>query len=292
MADRARDRAAWLEGFTTVLPPVTLVVALLVYFGWVLLIARSSALGFDVTILAEASIPAHLIRSVGALYFPLVVLTVVALTLLWLDRRLRARLDDRRRLRSLLRLSGAVPVVVVALGLIAAVLSLNGPVLRAYAVLAAPFLLAAAVLAFCYGNSLRRAVRGRLPTRRDRVLGERRFAGSLLSGFLVALLLFAGVDGFAKVVGRGLARQVVENPAQYTKPVLLYSRDDLQLDPADAMRTVLANQEQDGYHYRYEGLRLVFVDSGSYFLIPLTWQRSQGKLIVLREDGLRIEFIR
>jgi len=292
MTDRTRDRAAWLEGFTTVLPPVTLVVGLLVYFAWVRQMAQSSALGFDVTILAEASIPAYLIRSVGALYFPLVVLTVVALALLWVDRRLRARLADRRRLRSLLRLSGAVPAVVVALGLIAAVASLNGPLLRAYAVLAAPFLLAAAVLSFSYGNSLRRAVRGRLPTRRNRALDEPRFARSLLTGFLVALLLFAGVDGFAKVVGRGLARQVVEDPVRHTRAVLLYSRDDLQLDPADATRTVLANQEQGGYHYRYEGLRLVFVNGGSYFLIPLTWQHSQGKLIVLGQDGLRIEFIR
>lgn len=290
MTDRTPGRPGWLEWLTNALPPVTLIVALLVYFAWVRRIAQSSALGFDASILQEASIPGYLVRSVGALYMPLVVLTALALVLLWLDRRLRARLDDRRRLRLVLRVASVVPVVIVALTLFVATMSLAGPLQRRYAVLAMPFLLAATVLAVGYGNSLRRAVHSRLPTRRNRALDQPWLAGTILSCFLVALLLFAGVDGFAKVVGRGLAQQVIDNPAQYTKPVLLYSRDDLQLDRADATRTELANQGQDGYRYRYEGLRLVFVDGGSFFLIPRTWQSTQSKLIVLRQDGLRIEF--
>jgi hypothetical protein len=155
-----------------------------------------------------------------------------------------------------------------------------------------PFLLAATVLAVGYGNSLRRAVRGRLPTRQNCALDQSWLAGTILSGFLVALLLFAGVDGFAKVVGRGLAQQVIDDPAQYTRPVLLYSKNNLQLAPADATSIELANQGQESYRYRYEGLRLAFVDGGSFFLIPRTWRTPQGKLIILRQDDLRIEFTR
>ncbi|TCO59400.1 hypothetical protein [Actinocrispum wychmicini] len=58
---------------------------------------------------------------------------------------------------------------------------------------------------------------------------------------------------------------------------------------ADASKTTLPGV--DGYHHRYEGLRLAFVDWGSYFLIPRVWSNTHGKLIVLRQDGLRVEFL-
>jgi len=81
------------------------------------------------------------------------------------------------------------------------------------------------------------------------------------------LLLFAGVDGFAKVVGRGLARQLIEHLEQYTRLVLIYSKEDLQLDPADATQTTLPTGP-DGYRHRYDGLRLAFIDGNTYFLLP------------------------
>lgn len=287
MTDQDPRRPVWLEWLTTVVSPVTLVVALMVYFAHVRRIAQSSTLGFDASILQEPSIPAYLMRSVGALYIPLTVLTAVALVLHWADRRVRQWLEDRRRLRSVLRISVAVPAVVIGLVPIAAVFALGGPLLRAYVVLIMPFLLAAAVSASWYGVLLRGAVQVRLPTRRTIGMAQPPLAGSLLVGFLIALLLFAGVDGFAKVVGRGLARQLIEHPEQHTRAVLLYSKEDLKLDPADAVGTPLAG-EHEGYRHRYDGLRLAFVDGGSYFLIP----RNQSKLIVLNKDGLRIEFSR
>lgn len=292
MTNRDSSRAVWLEWLTTtVISPVSLVIALLVYFEYVRRIAQSSALGFDASILQEPSIPTYLMRSVDALNIPLVVLTVMALVLLWVDRRLRGRLDDWRRIRSVQRISR---VLYVASGLIAAaavMLAFGGPLLHAYVKLAPPFLLAVAVLGIWYGISLRRAVRMRLPTRHRSALDQQHLAGSLLAGFLVALLLFAGVDGFAKVVGQGFARQMIEHPERHTRLVLLYSEEDLQLDAADAMKTTLPDV-QDSYNYRYDGLRLAFVDGGSYFFIPRTWRRTQGNLIVLHQDDLRIEFVR
>lgn len=292
MNERAPTRPAWLEWLTTAIPPVSLIVALLVYFAWVRRIAQSASLGLDASILEEPSVPGYLARSVGSLFVPLVVLTLAALVLLELDRRLRAWVDDRRKLRLLLRIAIGVPTAVIALLVIVGIAALTGPVVAAYASLAAPFLLATGVLAINYGNSLRRSVRRRLPTRRSRSLDERGLASTLLSGFLVALLLFAGVDGFAKVVGRGLAQQVIDHPYENTRPVQLYSRDDLQLDAADAVHTELAIQGDQGFRHRYDGLRLAFVDGNSYFLIPRSWERARGKIIVLGRDDTRIEFIR
>jgi hypothetical protein len=286
------ERPAWLKWATSAVPPATLVVSLLVYFAWIRRIAQSAALGFDATILAEPSIPAYLVRSVGSLYVPLVVLTVAALIALWLDRRLRARLDDRRRLRSLLAVARRVPITVGGLLALTVVVSFIGPRERAYAVLAEPFLLAATVQAIRYGNSLRRAVHTRLPTRAVRTGGSLPLAESVMSGLLVALLLFAGVDGFAQVVGRGLAQQVIDDPARHTTAVIVYSVSNLQLDSADATSTDLTVREGDGFRHRYDGLRLAFVDGSSYFLISRAWKPTSGKIIVLRQDGIRLEFTR
>jgi hypothetical protein len=293
LSDReTTERPAWLQWLTTAVPPLTLIVALLVYFAWERRIAQAAALGFDASVLAEPSIPAFLIRSVGSLYLPLVILTVAALVVLWVDRRLRIRLDDWRKLRGLLWVSRLVPTVVVALLPVAAAVSLFGPLMQAYVVLATPFLLAAAVQAVRYGDSLRRAMYGRVTEPPHRANRGTSVAASLLTGLLTALLLFAGVDGFAQVVGRGLAQQVIDDPRHHTTPVLIYTIGDLQIGPTDATRVVLGMQGQEGYRYRYEDMRLAFVDGSLYFLISKGWGRSSGKIIVLKQDGIRVEFPR
>ncbi|MGH3798391.1 MAG: hypothetical protein ACRDSP_26385 [Pseudonocardiaceae bacterium] len=72
--------------------------------------------------------------------------------------------------------------------------------------------------------------------------------------------------------------------------MLLYSAEDLRLDPATATRQELPGEEHAAYRYRYQGLRLAFADEGNYFLIGRTWQQRDGTLIVLPHDGIRIEF--
>jgi hypothetical protein len=44
------------------------------------------------------------------------------------------------------------------------------------------------------------------------------------------------------------------------------------------------------YHYRYEGLRLLYVDSGTYYLLPVNWASQQDPTYVFSDsDQIRIE---
>jgi hypothetical protein len=44
------------------------------------------------------------------------------------------------------------------------------------------------------------------------------------------------------------------------------------------------------YHYRYEGLRLLYVDSGTYYLLPVNWASQQDPTYIFNgSDQIRIE---
>lgn len=283
------EQPQWLGVAVSVLSPLSLLTALLVYFGAVLRGAFAGALGFDIDLVEEPSILDYVLRSVQPVYFPLLVAVVGLLLWLWVDRILRRWARDRIHLRAISRVSRALPVSGAVLVLLTVLVARISPLANAYVSVIWPFLVALAVLAAAYGASLRhladRSARGGAGA-------GRRWATNALTGLLVSLLLFWGMDGFAKVVGRGLAERIIEYPRQYTDPVLLYTAQDLQLDPAAATREPLPGGEHSAYHYRYHGLRLIFVDSDHYFLIGRTWRSRGGALIVLPRDGIRIEFPR
>lgn len=272
----------------TLLPPLSLITALLVYFAWVQRLAFAAALGFDAGLLEERSIPGYLLRSVGPVFLPLVVATIGVLLWLWIDPRLRRWVPSGRR-TVVSRATWALSVSGLVLVLSAWLVARLSPIAEPYVSVYMPFLLALAVLAGAYGASLRRVAGLGAGGRDD---SGRRWAINALIALLVSLLLFAGVEGFAQVVGRGLAERVTDQPLRNTRPVLLYSAQDLHLDPAAATMQKLPGEEHSAYRYRYEGLRLIFVDGGRYFLIGRTWRPHTGTLIVLPPDEVRLEFLR
>jgi len=47
-----------------------------------------------------------------------------------------------------------------------------------------------------------------------------------------------------------------------------------------------------GYHYRYQGLRLLIARSGTYYLLPVGWNPRQDLTYILNEsDQIRIELL-
>ncbi|HEY6423322.1 MAG TPA: hypothetical protein VIY28_08795 [Pseudonocardiaceae bacterium] len=285
---RGDERPQWLDVAVTVLPPVSLITALLVYFAWVRRAEYARALRFDVGLM-EGSILDYLLRSVDAVFLPLLIALVGFLLWLGVDGTVRRWARNGTHQRAVSRVSWALPVGGAALIGGTVLVGMVSSVAHPYVSVAWPFLAALAVLAAAYGASLRRLS--------DRKAGGEdsighRWAINAVVGLLVAMLLFEGMDGFAKVVGRGLAKRIIEQPNQYTQSVLLYSAQDLQLDSATATKQELPAGEHTAYHYRYEGLRLIFVDGGYFFLIGRTWRSRGGTLIVLPRDGLRIEFPR
>ena len=286
---RGNERPQWLDVVVTVLPPLSLITALLVYFAWVRRAAFATALGLNVDLMEGSSILGYLLRSTQAVFFPLLVAILGLSMWLWVDQMLRRWVCRRIHLHAISRASRVLPVSAAGLVVSAVLLAMVSAVAKPYVLVVLPFVVAVAVLAAIYGASLRRLVDGKGD---DQDSVGRRWAINGLIGFLVSLLLFAGMDNFAQVVGRGLAEGIIRQPQLYTNPELLYSAQDLQLDPAAAVRQELSGGERAAYRYRYQGLRLAFVDGGRYFLIGRNWRSRGGTMIVLSREGLRIEFPR
>lgn len=282
------ERPQWRDIALTVFPPVTLVAALLVYFGWVRRNASATQLGVNPQLLGDVSVVGYLLRSVGTVWFPLVVALSGVLVWLGADRTVRRWVHEGTHRLALSVLRWAIPAGGVVLAGGGELVRMIIPGAAPYVSVARPFLAVLAVLALAYGASLR-GLAARKRGAQDSV--AHRWASTAVIWLLVALLLLDGMEGFAQVVGRGLAQQIVEQPATYTDPVLVYSAQDLQLDPAIATRQTLPAVPDAAYHYRYQGLRLIDFSGGNYFLIGRTWHFG-GSVIVLPQDGIRIEFLR
>lgn len=287
--ERGAERPPWLGVAVTVLPPLSLITALLVYFSWIRRAEYVTTLGLNVDLIEQGPLFDQLLSSVDTVYLPLLVAAVGLLLWLGADRVLRRWARDQSRRQAVFRVSWALTASTTALLMGTVLWGVFSPVAQPYTSLAWPFLAALAVLAAPYGTSLRRLT-DRKTTAKDSV--GHRWASNSVIGLLAALLLFYGMDGFAKFVGVGLALRIIDHPSRFTQPVLLYSAQDLQLDRATASRQELPGGEHNAYHYRYEGLRLVLVDRSQFFLIGRTWQTRSGTLIVLPRDGIRIEFPR
>ena len=72
---------------TKVGPPLSIVTALLIYFGWARADAQSKAMGVDVSMFGYST-QDYVLRSISTLYLPLLALCGLGLGLLALDRRL------------------------------------------------------------------------------------------------------------------------------------------------------------------------------------------------------------
>lgn len=286
---RGAERPQWLDVAVTVLPPLSLITALLVYFAAARRAAFADGLGLNVDLIEESSILGYLLSSTQAVFFPLTVASIGLLLWLLVDRMLRRWACSRVHLQAISRVSWALPVGAAVLVVGTVLVAMVSPVAKPYVLVVRPFVLALAILAALYGASLRHLVGGQ--SRGQGSVG-RRWAVNALIGLLVSLLLFAGMDNFAQVVGYGLAERIIEQPQRFTRPVLLYSAQDLQLDPAAAVRQDLPGGDHAAYRYRYQGLRLAIVDGGRYFLIGRNWRPRSGTIIVLPREGLRIEFPR
>ncbi|MCA1704779.1 MAG: hypothetical protein LC808_16550 [Actinobacteria bacterium] len=212
---RGDERPQWLDVAVTVLPPLSLITALLVYFAWMRRIAFATALGLNEGLIEELSIQAYLLRSTW-MFFPLLVASIGLLLWLWADRVLRRWVCSSVRLQAVSRISWALLVSAVILVLGTVLVPMVSAVAKSYVLVAWPFVVALAVLVAAYGASLRHLA-GQNAGNKNSV--GRRWASKALIGLMVSLLLFAGMDNFAQVVGRGRAERIIEQPQRYTQPV-------------------------------------------------------------------------
>jgi hypothetical protein len=115
-------------------------------------------------------------------------------------------------------------------------------------------------------------------------------ANILLVILLIIIGLFWTVTEFASALGRGdaeiLADGLVGRPA-----VTVYSVDRLFLQGPGVVETTLPADTFAGYHYRYDGLRLLTHAHGRFFLLPADWTPGRSPTIVLDfNNKIRVQF--
>jgi hypothetical protein len=102
------------------------------------------------------------------------------------------------------------------------------------------------------------------------------------------LTLWAG-GVYARMVGTQDATRI-ENDPGLEPAVAVYSAQSLGLSGPGV--TCVRDQPGTGYPYECTGLRLLWVESGTYYLLPAGWTRGRGDSTYVLDDSnqIRIEF--
>ena len=289
-APRAGGDQVWraVAPLAGVLANVTVLTALLVYFGWRRSETQSQRLGIDQSVLA-LSTQDYLLRSIGPVLVLLIGVSAVGLAWVALDRRIAPWFPggpgDARRpptaaptLR-LLRVAWLVlPLAVWLLGFVVPSL--------AYVLL--PVSIGLGALALVYAAHLTYPAPGPgdvTPDERRRVVVRAAFA--LL---LACVCLFWTASNYAEVLGVSLADdlagRVDELPA-----VALYSEEPLHMAGPGVEEDPLPGGEGE-LRYRYTGLRLYDHTGGRLLLVSDLWSPTYGVVYVVDDDEpIRIDFV-
>jgi hypothetical protein len=268
------QRAAWAR-VAALVSPVAVATGLSYYFGRVRFTVQARELGYDVS-LVDLSPADYVVRSVGVLFLPAVILVVLTLFALPLHERLATRArhrPDACRARLVGALRAASWGWLIA-GLVAVVAGPAG--VRAAAV---PVALTGLVLTRLYAAALAGALDAAAEPARRRVLWW----------VLLVCLLFWDTERLAHLIGQGYATAVAEDPGRLTA-VTVFSAKDLGI-AAPGVSCERSATADAAYPHRCDGLRLLLRTGDRYLLINERWTRAGGRVLSLREsDAVRLEF--
>jgi len=274
----------------SVVAPITIISALLFYFGYVSSRAQYAYFGIDVDAIG-LSTQDYVMRSPQPLLVPLLVLVVIAVALVALHLWVTAWLGRARpeRARIVTHRALYIGLVILAAGITLIILY---PVLAdwPYYNLVTPIIVAvgAGVVAYSW-----RLV-SRLPPQPDALPSPAgspalRRMGLVLLCVLVAATLFWSTATIAQWSGRGLARQDARHLDDLPR-VILDTKERLYITDPFIKETALPPSEGQTFHYRYRNLRLLIQGKDRMFFVPDAWSASDSTLVVPLDDSVRVRF--
>jgi hypothetical protein len=285
--ESGEGRDAALRALASIGANVTVLTALLIYFGWRRSETQARVLGIDESILGMSTRD-YVVRSVGPLLAPLVVVGTAGLGWLWLHAAITRALA-RGQLRPIRITARVLAVAWLWLPLACALILWRYPT-AGY--LAFPLSFAVGILLAVYGTHLRALLRARDAP--DAVVPLPSWQAPLtkaLVAVLVTISLFWSASNYAEVLGEWLARNTRSQLGELTR-VVVYSPKQLLID-APAVKEELLGGPDAAYRYRYTGLRLLEHTGGRYFLISDGWTEHYGVVVMLADtDPVRLEFVR
>jgi hypothetical protein len=303
----------WVSFAATIIAPVTVLSAVLFYFGYVSSRAQYQYFGVDVDTIG-LSTQDYVIRSPQPLLVPLLVLTLVGVGGLVLHTATRRRIgtivadtgtDAAQALAEARRRAQRAVATGVAVVVSGVVLLFAYPYLRDWALynLVTPLLIALGGATIAYAahvlNLLAAHTRSG-PARPDAVgaLAVRGATG-LLIGIVIVASIFWATATVAQWSGRGIAHYDAEHLDRFPS-VILDTKERLYLtngcrhpaNPRGACieETALPSQPGQGYRFRYRHFRLLIQGHDRMFLVPDVWSSTNSTLVVPLDGSVRIQF--
>jgi len=312
----------WASLIGTIAAPITVLGALLFYFGYVSSASEYAYFGINVDTIG-LSTQAYIMRSPQTLLVPLLVLTLASAGFLTLNGAVHKRITEAvtyaagtadastiqaqrvRRIKRIAQRSRIFGFSAVAVGFI---------MLFAYTYmrdwpfygLVTPLLIGigAGIVAYTTHvlNLLRRLQGqqkwGAAKDSRSAWPSHDQASGSLLArrtaGVFVYVMIAASVFWATATVAQWSGRSLAEYAALHfdaLPSVILDTKESLFLhDPPVVKETRLPKSDGQIFHYRYRGLRLLIVGQDRMFLVPKVWSPNDSTLIVPLDGSMRVQF--
>ncbi len=284
---------------------LTLVTAVMFYFGWRRSDAQARAMSIDVSLFGYST-QDYVLRSISSLYLPLLVLLGAGLVFLELHSRVSRRLGVSRQTPVEARASAlawtrrvTIGCAVIAGSCVLFALSAGSRTpSRPVAWLAellrdsqwvVPLVLVAATLTGSYVWWVHRQLRPDPATRNS--LWQSLLPSALIAGTVV-LGGFWMLEEYAAAVGRGYAQQLADNVDRLAQTVILSSKP-LGIVAAGVAEDRSGAADSPDVRYRTSGLRLLARSGGNVLLVHDGWAPATGTVIVLPDsDEFGWEFSR
>ncbi|OIJ27499.1 hypothetical protein [Nocardioides luteus] len=261
----------WVSLATSFVAPVTLISAVLFYFGYVAARAQYDYFGLDVDVIG-LSTRDYVMRSPQPLLTPMLILVLGGVAVVAFDHWVRGHATDGwfRRLVTAVLGAGLV-LLAVGTALLAAFTVVGG---WAYYSLVTPVLLGGGAALVAYALRLRGNLEPRI----------------VLLWVGVAACVIWATATTAQWTGRGLAMEQARN-LRSLPSVVLDTRERMHI-PATAgvQEVVRPDAEEDDYRFRYWRLRLLIQGDDRMFLVPDTWSAGGTTILVRLDDDVRVQF--
>jgi hypothetical protein len=277
---------------------ITLVTAVMFYFGWRRSDVQAQAMGIDVSLFGYSS-QDYVLQSISSFYLTLLVLAGIGLGCVWLHGRVVDLLHSQwlatsgRRSAAAawtgwIALAGFLLTAVCVLFAVAAGLQSTPPPVAAlrralvHRQWAVPLVLVLATVAASYVWWIHRQL-APVPAAPDPPPWWRTLLPAVLTAVIVLLGAFWMLEEYASAVGRGYAQQVAADVNQLPRTVVL-SRTPLGIQAPGVREERIGAPGSPEVRYRTTGLRLLARSGGKVLLVHDGWSPRTGTVIVLSDD--------
>jgi hypothetical protein len=303
-----------------VVAPVTVLSALLFYFGYVSSRSQYEYFGIDVDTIGLGTRD-YVMRSPQPLLMPLLALALVGIGLLVVHTSVRRRVgtavagmaeeDPARAAEAAGVVGSAKHLARGAVVAGSAVLGIGIALLFSYAQLrdwafynlVTPLMITVGTALIAYGSRVQDLIRRwSAPPTSDVVAvpiapslryGHRSELLRRASRLLLYLVITAGIFWTTATVaqwsGRGLAQYQAQHLDQLPS-VILDTKERLFLRSPGIEETQLPASQGQTFHYRYRNLRLLIHGNDRMFLVPNQWSASDTTLVVVLDGSVRVQF--